>query len=547
MPHALLFEANSIQSYLFSSGRLRDVAGASELLDRMTSGDSNLLDTVCQSLDIDKEVQFSRRAGGAFYAFSDSADAIAQLKNLWTLTVQQWAPGLQYSLGTGTGEDYPQAFDKARRALTADASRLRARLPAAAPVTERSARTGLAAETRGDKKDGDIDASSVRFKAFSNPASAGFLTRYSPEDAGLNWNDWPRNLEMDANEQDGGFPYVNDSQTIALIHADGNGLGQVLKQIRVAANADPVQFISYYEEFSNLVAEVTQRAAQAATAEVLLPARQPQELLAARPILLGGDDIIVLVRADLALKYCKVFSRAFESTSKQALKGIAAKGINGLPERLTLGFGIVYMRASQPFHMAVTLAEQLMDAAKKSAKDINPNDPPASLSFYRVTSSMVDDYTSLVERTLSHRYVQPDEKEEVFVSTLGTYFFQDSITSEENVPLLENLEKLAALLGKEDMARGPTRQLMTLIGQATDISRQRYRRWKQLLNDKNHDDLNEFESLLCKLADGELHEELPYARRSEEGAEWKTPLGDALAIMQAGTPTNKEDSKEKVA
>jgi len=67
--HALVFELNSIQAYLFSSGRLRDVAGASELLDQMTDGDGNLLGNVLNALgmDDDKPIRFSRRAGGAIY------------------------------------------------------------------------------------------------------------------------------------------------------------------------------------------------------------------------------------------------------------------------------------------------------------------------------------------------------------------------------------------------------------------------------------------------------------------------------------------------
>jgi hypothetical protein len=49
--HALLFELNAIQSYLFASGRLRDVIGASELIDRLTNREAhdNLLDAVCHA------------------------------------------------------------------------------------------------------------------------------------------------------------------------------------------------------------------------------------------------------------------------------------------------------------------------------------------------------------------------------------------------------------------------------------------------------------------------------------------------------------------
>jgi len=50
MIHASIFELDSIQSYLFSSGRLRDVAGASEMIDQLTEGEGSLLDQVTDAV-----------------------------------------------------------------------------------------------------------------------------------------------------------------------------------------------------------------------------------------------------------------------------------------------------------------------------------------------------------------------------------------------------------------------------------------------------------------------------------------------------------------
>ena len=521
MKHALLFEANGIQRYLFASGRLRDVAGASELLDRLTSGKGNLLDTVCEAAGLNGRVAFSRRAGGAFYAFSDDRAPLEALRDLWTLAVQQYAPGLAYSLGMGRGNDAAEAFHNARRALMADASRLRPRLPAAAPVTERSRRTGEAAEHE-DKKAGKIDAASQRRKRFADLAKASFLDRYAPDDAGLGWRDWPRNLESDA--EDGAFPFQDENRTIALIHADGNGLGQLLIRLQAAAKKRPDRFITYFQRFSELVETITQTAAKTATEQVLLPAREKgSECLAARPILLGGDDIIVLVRADLALRYCRVFAEAFEQASREALRRLGQEeGIEELPARLTLGFGVVYMRASQPFYLASHLAESLIAHAKKKAKAIDRNDPPASLAFHRVTTSLVGDYKQIVERELTHQ-----RDGQTFIDTLGAYFLSDG-----REPALAGLEELAALLGRDDMARGPTRQLMTLMGHPGIQAEQRYRRWRQLMEDKQTA-LRQFDDLLSRLAGEQQHDGLPYARK-ENNEPWRTPLGDALALMGAG-------------
>jgi len=485
MTYALLFELNSIQPFIFSSGRLRDVAGASELLDRLTSK-GGLLDAVCQELDPDqKKLRFSRRAGGVFYAFSDDRQILSDLRDLWTLSVQQWAPGLDFSVGQGEGDSAAAAFTAARRAMSSDASRLRPRLPVAAPVTERSPRTGLAAETT-DEKSGPADAAVRRFREFADLAKAGFLERYSPPDKNLGWRDWPRNLESDG--KDGNFPFLGENRTVALIKADGNGLGQVLRRINEVAKGESEKFIELYRNFSDVISQTTQQAARAATEHVLLPARKEGECLPARPILLGGDDIVILVRGDLALGYCKVFAREFEKESKEKLKGMQIKG---LPGRLTLGFGVVYLRASQPFYLAERLAEELMVSAKKDAKEINHTDPPSSLVLYRITSSLVDDYDRLIQQVMTHRH-----RKETYVDTLTTYYLDD------NRPALSDLEELTRLLGSEEMARGPTRQLMALIGHSFDGACSRYRRWRQLMQDERcgrSGEFGRFEGLLRRI------------------------------------------------
>ena len=388
--HALLFELDSIQDFLFASGRLRDVAGASELLDRLTdaSAEDNLLDAVCRALDIQvvehhpgaEEVAFSRRAGGAFYAFSEGQGSLERLRDLWTLAIQQAVPHLAYSLGMGAGETASEAFRNARGALRRDTSRLRPTLPAAAPVAERSRRTGLPGvefDARG--KDGVRDAATVRRKTFADLASSTFLDRFAPKESGLGWRDWPRDLEPEEDAPERAFPFQGDARILALIHADGNGLGLILQALNRAAEARPETFIPLYSAFSDLVERVTSAAARAATEQVLRPVREREgtTCLPARPILLGGDDTTLLVRADLAMDYVRVFTETFEAASRKELATLRKDHDLGddLPQQLTLGIGLVYLRASQPFRMAVRLAESLTRTAKQASQRCRPKGP----------------------------------------------------------------------------------------------------------------------------------------------------------------------------
>ena len=530
--HALVFELNSIQSYLFSSGRLRDVAGASELLDQMTDGEGNLLDLVLNELGMaDHSIRFSRRAGGAVYAFSADREQLLRFVRLWTLSIQQWAPGMDFSLGIGEGASHREAYDAARQAMNADANRKRPSLPLASPLATRSRRTGLAAiDAKWQAKDGPMDAATARKKQMADLSKAGFLERFAPQDADLKWRDWPTDLEGESDT--GAFPFAGDDRTVALIHADGNGLGQLLMRIRKAAEADDSYFVERFRAFSEAVAATTQSAAREATQKVLLPARKNGECLAARPILLGGDDITVIVRADLAMDYCRVFADSFESASRKELEKLGREhAIESLPNRLTLGFGLVFLRASQPFHMAIHLAEDLLGEAKKAAKARNPDDPESSIAFYRITSSLVEDYDQIIAQALLHRY-----GDESFIDTLGVYYFS------EQQPKLDDLLELARLLGADDMARGPTRQLMTLMGHDKAQAERRYRRWRQLMEDEhNHKKtrLQRYDEIMHSLA-GIPKEGLPYS----DGANGirRSPLGDALALLSLTRTRSSENT-----
>ncbi len=516
--YCLLFESKSIQEYLFSSGRLRDVIGASELVDSLTG---QLLDDTLQSLgyQIGNDIEFSRRAGGAFYAFSEYENNIDQLKMLWTLTVQQYAPGMAYDLGDGSGENHLTAFDEAKRAIRRDASRYRPMLPIASPLTERSRRTGLAAVSFDDK-DGMLDAATKRKKHMANPSLAEFIGRFSPGEADLHWRNWPRNLEPG---EDDAFPFHGDDRTIALVHADGNGLGQLLMKAHKAAEQHPDRFVSVFKNLSEIIGECTQQAAQQATREVLIEARKNNGPLPARPILMGGDDLTIIVRADLALPFLRTFVREFEARSRGAMDRLCEYSMEALPERLTIGAGMVYLGANQPFYLAGKLVESLTEHAKMSARKINAEQPPSSLAFHRVTVTLVEEYDAIVAGAFTQM-----EHQMAYTQTLGAYYFQAGAAT----PRLDDLLELQQLIQADDMARGPTRQLLTLMGLSPSQARTRYRRWRQLMREHKQERLEKFDAILQRLLDGySIDSDLPYANTGDRHI---SPLGDALALMAVG-------------
>ncbi|SFM56123.1 hypothetical protein SAMN05421721_1104 [Ectothiorhodospira mobilis] len=516
--NAWLFEAKSIQGYLFSSGRLRDIVGGSELVESLTG---ELLDDVLEAMQEREAITFSRRAGGAIYALSEEPGPLRRLADLWALAVQQHAPGLRFETGSGTGQTPLEAFDAARNEMQGQGGRLRPERPATPPVATRSRRTGGAA-VAWDNKDGPVDAATRARKRHADASRAGLVNRIGPAGADLGWRNWPLDLEKD-------FPFRGEDRTVALLHADGNGFGQLLRNARRAADRDPERFPDLFTQLSAAISRTTESAVQTAVAEVLLSEQDERGMLPARPIVVGGDDITFLVRADLALPFLQRFASAFEAASRDALADLAQAGITGkdLPEALTVGAGCVFMRASQPFSMAHELAEDLTDHAKRDGKAADP--VVSTVAFHRVTTALAGDYDAVLARELT------DTWEGVrYRQTLGAYAIGPAAGRE--LPKLEDLMGLQEVMERPAMAGGAARELLTLIGMDPSQAAIRYRRWRQVArrDPEQRPVLDDFDSYMKRLVpDFEPDSsELPFGSGTEER---KTPLGDVLALKAVGS------------
>jgi hypothetical protein len=241
------------------------------------------------------------------------------------------------------------------------------------------------------------------------------------------------------------------------------------------------------------------------------------------------------------LAYIQAFARAFEKESQKQLQELFKLGVTGLPDKLTLGFGVAFIGANQPFSMAVGLAESIMSHAKTRAKQCQvQNIAPSSVAFFRVTTALMEDYSALVKKVLTHYEGDADNREtlspskcKTYVHTLGTY----ALSVDENVgmlPRLSDLEGLITLLQGVNMARGPVRGLLNLLQLDPVQARASWRRWRQLMNDKQRHELSEFDRYLQALMPRyQPDAELPYAP-CDDGQfpqEFCSPLGDALELL----------------
>ena len=476
MLYCYLFEAKAIQSYLSTSGKLKDIISASERIDRLIDTSNNsliaqvlttseltsdLLDSSGESDNINASntIRFLRAKGGTFYAYSQSKESLITLRSLWTLTVQQAFPSLEFVDALCEAETLIDAIDQGTTALAKDRNMAKVKYPLASIINERYSRTGNAAvplsaladraamaneiDNGNDSFDIDTEHHRQAYQTFGMRSSAALQDKFTPESLKGEIS-YPINLDGDfrfdskeeANKSDNN-DNDNDNEAIkdmAIIHIDGNGLGIILMELRktLKGQSDKV-FQTAFRAFSEALNTATVKAAQAATQFVFDKAQYTHKgktFLPMRPIVLGGDDITLLIRANLALKYSKIFCNEFEKASREALKPLFSNELKNteLKDYLTASGGILFHKAGHPIMQSLHLVESLCDGAKKLTKQVyanadgTPNDKkvgPAAMAIYRTSTSVSDDFENLINDAHTHAV---DEKQMALGQ--GCYFIE---------------------------------------------------------------------------------------------------------------------------
>lgn len=185
---------------------------------------------------------------------------------------------------------------------------------------------------------------------------------------------------------------------IAVIHIDGNGLGQIVSKIGKNANE--------FASFSLHLDEACCTAARAAFDEVVevFKLKKIDNEMPIRPIVLSGDDHTLICRADLAIRYVSSFLQSFEASSEDKIgkKTLEKAGL----ERLTACAGIAFIKTSYPFYYGYALAESLCERAKKDAKakdfiKDNRGSAPSCLMFHKVQDSFTESFGDIAARELT--------------------------------------------------------------------------------------------------------------------------------------------------
>ncbi len=448
------FAAKSLQSYIMRGGKLRDMVGATSLIDKLSDKEwiSKWLKENHGFVEVTSDKGESKAdpppngfrilqaaAGSARLEFFEKAHAEA-VATLWPLWCHAWAPDLEVvqHLEAWDGKSYGQISRTTGEQLERKRNFPAPCMPEAGPFAKRAPRAGEpAVEVDYAAEKELIDLASKRKRqereALRNAEQLPPVARaFGFEKADQ--------LPDDFEQVSGGNAYL------AVIHADGNGLGQMflrvgqaLEKLGPERDKEALALFRYLSEV--VVARGTQVAADAAMSAVRrqidetvkeqkAQAQEHPEEFGQRkvprrpeawpfaPVVLAGDDVTVVCRADLGLPFTTAFLQTFRAEMRKRLKwlrdnqfpsdadeaenlrvydGLWRKlkeepGIEeAIPEELSAGAGIVFCTDHYPFALAYELCEDLArrskGTAKNEAKGRAKPTPDSALSFVRITGA----------------------------------------------------------------------------------------------------------------------------------------------------------------
>lgn len=395
--YLISLETGGNQAYIFSTNKLRNVVGASELIyragtayvERAIKESTGRVFDVAKILD-EKTIESTDEANievviatsGKALLLARGEETARTFIHAWSRMIAAEAPGvdavavysknpvdLSLPLGDARAHSFSRVFEETSKQLSL--ARMKRPSPFARfqriPIIAPCQFSGLPATEM--QEDHPVSAPAYAQRATSRDDD--FKRRMKAL--------YPDGYDTVISEKQNGLESLEDKDWIAVIHADGNGLGQIFIgfEDRVKAlheKATGRDYIKDYRKFSTALDEISQKAFKETVSDIWSTPKE-NEIIPVVPIVVGGDDLTVVIDGYFALVFANKFMEIFckETETHEAIKPILHAPDHDVISRLGMCAGVSITKAHFPFSQSYHLAEELMANAKEVKKHFGPD------------------------------------------------------------------------------------------------------------------------------------------------------------------------------
>ena len=384
--YVVVFSAASLQQYIFQSNRLKENIGASylakccleqDLIETIQLSDYSIstkgwkayTDNVSDAsgspdipIDNDSHVNLIYVGGGNAALLCQNKEIAIKIVKMWSRRLLNTAPGLRVIVGCGKVKD---SLAAAYRTALEDLTHCEEALPfgatlAGLPVVRNCTSTGLPA-SRQSLESYETNpwisehASCKRQAADQNDTTNEINSALKP---GQRFALQP---EKDLGGSEG-------QSYIALVQADGNGMGELLNKVIDEPQDDEKKFLHNLRAFSASVSDQSLQALLATLQhfQTKLPnlknnlSVDTKNVFPIRPIVFGGDDLTFVCDGRLGLYLAAYYLREFTAREIMVL---------GKPEPIDACAGVAIVPTKFPFVQAYRFADELCGLAKSYRRD----------------------------------------------------------------------------------------------------------------------------------------------------------------------------------
>lgn len=409
MPVLTVIDASGIQKYIFGSNRLKEIIGASEIVNRATTewifkllGDDAINGKKIETDNTDAELIYAG-GGNALIVFAD-IDKAKDFTKKYTRQILTEARGLEVVIAhssvfeidasTSILDKHGEVLDKLneKKANRQTSSPLRG-----LAVTAQCASTGGVATEPDELRKKYISTESKQKQDAADEANKRLEREIFQNLPDVSWKKSGLKIPFD-------FDYLGrthgEASFIAVVHTDGNAMGERVE--RAGKGANNRDCIDKMRNFSTEIQESNLKALRAAISLLwkhIDKAKKEfsdrfgesfvltESYFPVRPLIFGGDDLTFVCDGRIALALTAIYLKELQKIILNDGDPIYARA------------GISIVKTHYPFSRAYQLAEELASSAKEIINEVDQGEKKvAAIDWHVAMSGLLGDLNEIRER-----------------------------------------------------------------------------------------------------------------------------------------------------